>query len=200
MSTTYPDALSLRSNVISSLLRWQAWIYRWRAGVSPGPHSSGPTRLLLFHLDQPPNAATRTTRSQGSYTCVSLNSSLESNKEEEEDKNNRHACHRQIAMHLSSPDCHAFIITHPSGVGGIVSGWGALHAGGGVALARPQDSQRVLLFTLRQSQGCNTHLRPTELPAASHRQHTLQGYLAHKNQPTSLGPPWGPRHSPTVGS
>ena len=28
----------------------------------------------------------------------------------------------------------------------------------------------------------------------------LQGYLAHKNPPTPLGPPSGPRHSPTVGS
>ena len=28
----------------------------------------------------------------------------------------------------------------------------------------------------------------------------LQGNLAHKKQPTSLGPPQGPRHSPTVGS
>ena len=28
----------------------------------------------------------------------------------------------------------------------------------------------------------------------------LQGYLAHKKQPTSLGPPQGPRHSPDVGS
>ena len=27
-----------------------------------------------------------------------------------------------------------------------------------------------------------------------------QEYLAHKKQPTSLGPPEGPRHSPTVGS
>ena len=28
----------------------------------------------------------------------------------------------------------------------------------------------------------------------------LQGYLALKKQPTSLGPPWGPMHSPTAGS
>jgi len=28
----------------------------------------------------------------------------------------------------------------------------------------------------------------------------LQGYLAHKKHPSSLGPPYGPRHSPTVGS
>ena len=27
---------------------------------------------------------------------------------------------------------------------------------------------------------------------------TLQGYLAHEKQSTPLGPPWGPRHSPTV--
>ena len=28
----------------------------------------------------------------------------------------------------------------------------------------------------------------------------VQGYLAHKKHPTSLGPPYDPRHSPTVGS
>jgi len=28
----------------------------------------------------------------------------------------------------------------------------------------------------------------------------LQGYLAHKKHPPSLGPPYCPRHSPTVGS
>ena len=28
----------------------------------------------------------------------------------------------------------------------------------------------------------------------------LQGYLAHKKPPPPLGPPQGPRHSPTVGS
>ena len=28
----------------------------------------------------------------------------------------------------------------------------------------------------------------------------LQGHLAHKKHPPSLGPPQGPRHSPTVGS
>jgi len=28
----------------------------------------------------------------------------------------------------------------------------------------------------------------------------VQGYLAHKKHPPSLGPPQGPRHSPTVGS
>ena len=28
----------------------------------------------------------------------------------------------------------------------------------------------------------------------------LQGYLAHKKTPTPLGHPYGPRHSPTVGS
>ena len=28
----------------------------------------------------------------------------------------------------------------------------------------------------------------------------VQGYLAHKKQPPPLGPPQGPRHSPTVGS
>ena len=27
----------------------------------------------------------------------------------------------------------------------------------------------------------------------------VQGYLAYKKQPTSLGPPWGPRHNRTVG-
>ena len=27
-----------------------------------------------------------------------------------------------------------------------------------------------------------------------------QGYLAHKKQPPSLGPPQGPKHSPTAGS
>ena len=27
----------------------------------------------------------------------------------------------------------------------------------------------------------------------------LQGYLAHKKQPPSLGPPYGPRHIPAVG-
>jgi len=30
--------------------------------------------------------------------------------------------------------------------------------------------------------------------------HPLQGYLAHKKTPNPLGPPEGPRHSPTVGS
>ena len=29
---------------------------------------------------------------------------------------------------------------------------------------------------------------------------TLQGYLAHKETPTPLGPPLDPRHRPTVGS
>ena len=29
---------------------------------------------------------------------------------------------------------------------------------------------------------------------------TVQGYLAHKKQPPPLGPPQGPRYSPTVGS
>ena len=28
----------------------------------------------------------------------------------------------------------------------------------------------------------------------------LQGYLAHKKKPTPLGPPYDPRHGPTVGS
>ena len=28
----------------------------------------------------------------------------------------------------------------------------------------------------------------------------LQGYLAHTKTPPPLGPPWGPRHRPTVGS
>ena len=28
----------------------------------------------------------------------------------------------------------------------------------------------------------------------------LQGYLAHRNTPTSLGPPLYPRHKPMVGS
>ena len=28
----------------------------------------------------------------------------------------------------------------------------------------------------------------------------LQGHLAHKKTSPCLGPPWGPRHSPTVGS
>ena len=28
----------------------------------------------------------------------------------------------------------------------------------------------------------------------------LQGYLTHKKHPPSLGPPWGPRHEPAVGS
>ena len=28
----------------------------------------------------------------------------------------------------------------------------------------------------------------------------LQGYLAHRKTPTPLGPPWDPRHRPTVGS
>ena len=27
-----------------------------------------------------------------------------------------------------------------------------------------------------------------------------QGFLAHKNPPPPLGPPYGPRHSPTIGS
>ena len=31
-------------------------------------------------------------------------------------------------------------------------------------------------------------------------QAALQGYLAHKKQPPPLGPPYDPRHSPTVGS
>ena len=29
---------------------------------------------------------------------------------------------------------------------------------------------------------------------------SLQGYLAHKKMPTPLGPPYDPRHRPTVGS
>ena len=29
---------------------------------------------------------------------------------------------------------------------------------------------------------------------------TIQGYLAHKKAPPSLGPPWKPRHGPSVGS
>jgi len=29
---------------------------------------------------------------------------------------------------------------------------------------------------------------------------SLQGYLAHKKTPTPLGPPYDPRHRPTVGS
>ena len=29
---------------------------------------------------------------------------------------------------------------------------------------------------------------------------SVQGYLAHKKTPTPLGPPWGSRHHPTVGS
>ena len=28
----------------------------------------------------------------------------------------------------------------------------------------------------------------------------VQGYFAHKKQPPPPGPPWGPRHIPTVGS
>ena len=30
--------------------------------------------------------------------------------------------------------------------------------------------------------------------------YTLQGYLAHRNPPPPLGPPYDPRHSPAVGS
>ena len=44
---------------------------------------------------------------------------------------------------------------------------------------------------VRQRQLLRLHLRTREY---------LQGYLAHKKQPHLLGPPWGPRHRPTVGS
>ena len=40
----------------------------------------------------------------------------------------------------------------------------------------------------------------TAPPASSGATRDLQGDLAHKKQDTPLGPPQGPRHSPTVGS
>ena len=48
----------------------------------------------------------------------------------------------------------------------------------------------------------------SNVPIASHGRGQLrdlternlpQGHLAHKKQPPLLGPPWGPKHSPTVG-
>ena len=45
--------------------------------------------------------------------------------------------------------------------------------------------------------------RPVEVRTRARqnlRTTTLQGYLAHKKHPPSLGLPYGPRHSPTVGS
>ena len=44
------------------------------------------------------------------------------------------------------------------------------------------------------------NIRGDETLRDTHRLRVLQGYLAHKKTPSPLGPPQGPRHSPTVGS
>ena len=45
--------------------------------------------------------------------------------------------------------------------------------------------------------GHNENLQDLKGPTAGD---TVQGYLAHKNTPTTLVPPQDPRHRPTVGS
>jgi len=46
-----------------------------------------------------------------------------------------------------------------------------------------------------ESSECEWRVHPLRGPLTG-----VQGYLAHKKQPPPLGPPYGPRHSPNVGS
>ena len=50
---------------------------------------------------------------------------------------------------------------------------------------------------LPESQGHNRDLTVLYVPYSLDRS---QGHLARKKQPPPLGPPWDPRHIPTVGS
>jgi hypothetical protein len=68
-----------------------------------------------------------------------------------------------------------------------------------VALWRPQKGGLFLLSEVPlylcfhpKVDGCEPHSRGVNL--------RIQGYLAHKKMPPSLGPPYGPRHSPTAWS
>ena len=71
-----------------------------------------------------------------------------------------------------------------------------------------RTKSRGVIHTNGSSQGQNLALTALSVPSwlDSAREQPrgpgpcgLQGYLAHKKQPPSLGPPYGPRHSPTVG-
>ena len=54
------------------------------------------------------------------------------------------------------------------------------------------------LLNLLLTAVCLTRVDP---PFTScHAGFAVQGYLAHEKHHPSLGPPYGPRHSPTVGS
>jgi len=45
-----------------------------------------------------------------------------------------------------------------------------------------------------------SYLGPAGLRPAGGIRRGLQGYLAHKKLPTTLGLPWGPSHGPAAGS
>ena len=67
------------------------------------------------------------------------------------------------------------------------------------ALLPENGSTHILDLAHWASKGNGVNIDPTEV-LRSYVCLTVQGYLAHKNTPTPVGPPEGPRHMTSVGS